>query len=132
MEAKILFPIATCEPRCFWDLTDSNTESTVTEELAMAQPITFNFKEVTTILGTYYGKNKLYQMLRVTGILYSDNSPQRHLVSLGYFVTKIKTRKWNPRHFDLVCLVTEAGIEYIKLKVPNYKEYFDGYIIVND
>jgi phage antirepressor YoqD-like protein len=69
------------------------------------------------------GRNKLFQFLRDSKILKSDNTPYQSQIDNGYFKIKIKVNTDIEKNIP-VTYVTPKGIEYIKKLLNQFKKIY--------
>jgi phage antirepressor YoqD-like protein len=74
----------------------------------------FRMNEVAKILDLGFGRNTLLSILRVMKILDSANTTFQSYVDRGYFKLVVKPRFAQPNRFDLVTLVTEKGLDFLR------------------
>jgi len=74
-----------------------------------------SISEITKMLNLPYGRTKLYRTLREKEILNSQNIPYQEYRDSGYFILHEKFRQNNAIQSDTVLLVTESGLNFIKI-----------------
>lgn len=79
-----------------------------------------NMSDVAKIIDCGMGRNKLFEFLRNSKVLKSDNTPYQSQVDAGYFKIKISVNTDIEKNIP-VTFVTPKGIEYIKKLIKQYK-----------